>query len=134
MIPHHLKGDLFRLNPPARATLLLHIQLTLNRSLPDEYASFLLTANGGEGRVGSQHLWLWQADDLICRNEQYEVSSFAPGLFLFGSDGGGEAFGFDMRIDLWSIVRVPLIDIDWSNAVMLASSFENFITCIAKAS
>lgn len=33
---------------------------------------------------------------MIWFNEEYQVRQYAPGVILFGSDGGGEAYGFDI--------------------------------------
>jgi hypothetical protein len=35
------------------------------------------------------------------------VEEYTPGLILFGSDGGEEAFAFDMRTDNIKYVMVP---------------------------
>jgi hypothetical protein len=53
--------------------------------------------NGGEGFIGENYLRAWPVEDLIQSNKDYRVDEAAPGLFLFGSSGGGEAFAFDTR-------------------------------------
>jgi hypothetical protein len=47
--------------------------------------------NGGEGSVGDTYVILWRIEELIEMSKAYDVAEYAPGLFLFGSDGGGEA-------------------------------------------
>jgi hypothetical protein len=75
--------------------------------LPEDYAKFLQGVDGGEGFVGNTYLILWRAEELLAMNRAYQVAEYAPGLFLFGSDRGGEAFGFDTRSDTKPIVSVP---------------------------
>ncbi|HEY4093795.1 MAG TPA: SMI1/KNR4 family protein [Luteibacter sp.] len=72
--------------------------------LPDDYRRFMMAKNGGEGFVGESHLILWSVEELASNNREYEIQDYAAGLFLFGSNGGGEAFGFDMRDEATSIV------------------------------
>jgi len=56
-------------------------------------------------------------------NKSYGVNDYAPGLFLFGSDGGGEAFAFDARSDAKPIVSVPFIGMELKLARPVASNF-----------
>jgi hypothetical protein len=108
--------------------LLAESENTLHKKLPADYVQFLKFANGGEGYVGSGvYLVLWSAQDLSRLNELYEVQENAPGLVIFGSDGGGEAFGFDTRTIPWTIVQVPFVGMSWEQADPLAHGFSEFI-------
>ena len=55
------------------------------------------------------------------------VDESAPGLFLFGSSGGGEAFAFDTRTVPPSIVAVPFIVLDLEDAIAIAPNFNAFL-------
>jgi hypothetical protein len=61
-------------------------------------------------------------------NGEYEVSRYAPGLFLIGSDGGGEAFAFDLR-DARSerVVSVPFVGMDIASIRILGDDFSAFL-------
>lgn len=65
--------------------------------MPDDYVGFLRTANGGEGWIGDRYLVLFRIEDLGTLNVGYEVGELAPGFLLIGSNGAGEAVGFDRR-------------------------------------
>lgn len=52
---------------------------------------------------------------------------YAPGLFLFGSDGGGEAFAFDLRSNPPPVVSVPFVGMDLSLVEFVAVDFGAFL-------
>src|ERR1700733_13032938 len=85
----------FEAKPPANPALVARCQSHLKFRLPADYIQFLERMNGGEGFVGRNYLKAWSVEDLILYNKDYHVEERAPGLFLFGSSGCGEAFGFD---------------------------------------
>jgi hypothetical protein len=88
----------FRKNSPASERSIHAFKVIAKHELPEAYLKFLLQSNGGEGFIGhSSYIILWAIEDLIKMNESYQVDEYAPGLFLFGSDGGGEAYAFDIR-------------------------------------
>ncbi|NUQ77223.1 MAG: SMI1/KNR4 family protein [Polyangiaceae bacterium] len=99
----------------------------LKTPLPSEYKDFLLFADGGEGFVGSAYLVLWSIADLIHLNEEYGVREYAPGLLVFGSDGGGEAFAFDMRSHPNRIVMIPFVGMALSEIIFVADDFTSFL-------
>ena len=127
------KGDCDRLlrefnrNPPADLSCVQRLQEEAGFRLPDSYVSFLLQADGGEGFVGDSYVILDRAEELVQSNAEREVEDYAPGLFIFGSNGGGEAFGFDTRDSRMSIVCVPFIVLDWDDALPMGSSFWEFL-------
>ena len=95
--------------------------------LPKDYADFLRFSNGAAGLIGDNYVVLWQVEELAKFNAGYRVDTFAPGLFLFGSDGAGEAFAFDRRRHGPPIVAVPFIPLSTGEAVDLAPTFEGFL-------
>ncbi len=60
-------------------------------------------------------------------NLKYDVRTFAPELLLFGSDGGGQAFAFDLRDSERTIVEVPFIPLDTEEAQTIGSTFDDFL-------
>ena len=87
----------FEANPPAEPAAVARCQSDLKFRLPAEYVKFLEQMNGGEGFIGENYLMAWPVQDLVQSNKDYLVEEAAPELFLFGSNGGGEAFAFDTR-------------------------------------
>ena len=97
-----------------------------------EYSEFMRRSNGAEGTLPNGHyLMLWPIDQLVEANAGYCVSEFAPGLFLFGSDGGGEAYAFDTRDEPMRIVKLPFIPMSHEESKELGTSFEGFLRALA---
>jgi hypothetical protein len=61
------------------------------------------------------------------------VAEFAPGLFAFGTNGGGEAFAFDLRTSTMPIVMVPFIGMELSEARSIGTTFNGFLTALANS-
>ncbi len=101
--------------------------------LPKDYCDFISVHNGGEGFIGDSYLILWAVEELSIFNAEYQVSEYAPGLLLFGSDGGGEAYAFDCRNGLFPIVRVPFIGMDLKYAKPIAKTFSDFFLILASS-
>jgi len=96
-------------------------------NLPIEYLEFLKTSNGGEGFIGRNYLVLDPIEKIVESNRNLNVEEYAPGLVVIGSDGGGEAIGFDRRGTAWPVVMVPLIPLDMKEAQVIAESFGSFL-------
>jgi len=120
----------FNGNPPTDALYLQKLESDAGLRLPEDYAQFLQQTNGGEGFIGSAYLILWSVGDLIEMNKAYQVADYAPGLFLFGSDGGGEAFAFDMRTEAKPIVSVPFVGMELELIQPLGSTFKAFLEAL----
>jgi hypothetical protein len=125
-----LLGD-FSGKPGASEAVIKQAEADLDWTLPAEYREFLRQMNGGEGFFGEDYLILWSADELAQFNREYEVENYAPGLVLFGSDGGGEGFAFDTRNSPAPIVQVPFIGMELQYANPVSSHFEEFIAKVA---
>jgi hypothetical protein len=116
-------------NQPATQEQIDKLQDELSIALPVDYVDFALVTNGADGAVGGGgYLSLWRIDEIAQFNKDYRVSDFAPGLVLFGSDGGGEAFAFDARDASMAIVQVPFVGMSLSEVQPLAKNFNDFLT------
>jgi cell wall assembly regulator SMI1 len=118
----------------AAADVIAEAEAALQWPLPTDYKEFLEKANGGEGFVGENYLILWAADELAQFNNEYGVRDYAPGLVLFGSNGGGEGYAFDARTTPAAIVQVPFIGMDLKYAWPMAGSFSEFVNKLAEKS
>jgi hypothetical protein len=59
--------------------------------LPEQYAEFMKVTNGGEGHIGkNSYVQLFPLQDLMSINQAAATNRFAPGLFIFGSNGMGD--------------------------------------------
>ncbi len=119
--------QMFNLEDPATLQAIEDFQLKAGFALPGAYAEFLKSSNGGWGEIGEHYLQLWPVEELLARNEGYDVAECAPGLLLFGSDGGGEAFAFDRQRPGQPVVMVPFIPLDRSDAIDIAPGFDEFL-------
>lgn len=89
--------------------------------------------NGGEGFIGpNAYVIFWKLEELMELNKAYQVAEYAPGLFIFGSDGGGEAYAFDVRTPAMPIVSVPFVGLDLSLARAIAPTFSGFLDILSK--
>ena len=117
-------------HPPANREEIDRVQQQLSLHLPESYIEFMLARNGGEGFIGESYLALWRMEDLIAMNSAYHATEFAPKLFLFGSNGGDEAFGFDTHPESRAIVSIPFIPMDILDAKVVAPDFEAFLSTL----
>jgi hypothetical protein len=91
----------------------------------------LTRANGGEGFIGESYLILRSIEELISANAAYNVTEFAPQLFLFGSNGGGQAFGFDISSAARPIVSIPFVPTDRKEEIRIAPDFGVFLAILS---
>ena len=114
--------------PPAEPKDITEFEAARGIKLPTDYVSFMLQSDGAEGPVGKNgYLNLWKIGELIELNQAYRAEEFAPGLLLFGSDGGDEAFAFDTRVSGLPIVETPFVGMSLEDAIPLASTFTELL-------
>jgi hypothetical protein len=123
----------FNANPPTDAASIRQFETESGLHLPEDYTKFLQEADGGEGFVGNAYVIFWRVGELLEMNRAYQVADYAPGLFLFGSDGGGEAFAFDTRSDRKPIVSVPFVGMELKSVRPVASHFKAFLEELFKS-
>lgn len=123
----------FNMSSPASQDAIISAEKVLHAKLPDGYVNFLSQGNGGEGFVGNNYLILWPIEQIKELNEAYQVEEFAPGLLLFGSSGGGEAYAFDMRYEGSPIVQVPFVGMALKEVWNVASNFQEFLKKLSQS-
>jgi hypothetical protein len=117
---------------PADDAVISNTLAELGIALPEDYVRFLREHNGGEGFLGEEYIIFWKAEELIPSNREYEVEKYAPGILLFGSNGGGEGYGFDTQDAAMPIVRVPFIGMDRRYAKAVASNLAELFATLVK--
>lgn len=122
-----------QLNEPAFRDVLKVLAETLPTSIPEDYFDFLTRNNGGEGFVGDEYLIMFNAEEIVRFNQEYEVEKYAPGLLLFGSNGGGEGYAFDTTSEGCPIVKVPFIGMDHRYAKVVGQNLSDFILQLSDA-
>ena len=102
--------------------------------LPDEYYDFLSFSNGGEGPLSVQpyHFCADSAEDAKENKRAQIYEEFFPGLFVFGSNGGGEYIAFDLRSSKpWPVVAIDMTNINLDESVLfIADSFHSFLAMV----
>ncbi|WP_244508374.1 SMI1/KNR4 family protein [Mesorhizobium sp. LCM 4577] len=120
-------------DPPAEPAVVDGLSARLGVELPKDYTDFLREHNGGEGFVHDNYVVFFKAEELADFNREYEVEKYAPGILLFGSNGGGEGYGFDTQDPNMSIVRVPFVGMNRKLALKtarnIADLFSRLVEC-----
>ena len=99
--------------------------------LPAQYLDLAADIGGREGFFGDQYIRFYRLGELARLNQAYQIPTYNPELFIFASDGYGEAFAFCVARE--QIVKVPRIPIPTQNADVLANSFGEFIEMLARS-
>jgi len=120
-----------QLDPPADLDFVEGLSLRLGVVLPSDYLDFLRQHDGGEGFIGDNYIVFWKAEELADFNREYEVEKYAPDILLFGSDGGGEAYGFDIQSASMPIVRIPFIGMERRYATPVAMNLPDLFAKLA---
>jgi len=129
-MPYNLTDG--QLDPPADPGLVEGLSSGLGLALPSDYLAFLRQHTGGAGFVGENYIIFWKAEELADFNRDYEVEEYAPGILLFGSNGGGEGYGFDTQSAAMPVVRVPFIGMAREYAEPVADDFSGVFARLAK--
>ncbi len=121
----------FRPRPPAG--LIDAIESSVGTKLPTDYKDFMMRHNGAEGPIGKDnYLDIWPLEELPALNEGYPVRRFAPGLILFGVDGGDTGYAFDTASEGLPVVEVPFIGEGREDVKTVARSFRSFLEELAR--
>jgi len=99
----------------------------LRQRFPDDYRTFLKSESRLDQWFGDVYLSLYTVEQVVELNEIHGHLSYQPELIHIGSDGGGEAIAFDFRRSPPTVILVNLVSTDWSEAILQADSFTEFM-------
>jgi hypothetical protein len=105
----------------------------MRRRFPKDFIDYLKRQNGGEGFVGNEYLMLWKLEELEEFNREYEVHEYLPDVLLFGSNGGGDAYGFSTDTMPWKVIKVPFVGMSPDDCERIAASFSEFLEVLEQS-
>ena len=100
-------------------------------TLPDEYVRYCAGDGPKEGGLSVDPGWfqLWSLSEVEQLNRDYHVQEFVPGLFGFGSNGGGELLAFDVA---GRVFMIPFVGMSAQDARQVAGSWPEFVERIER--
>ena len=119
----------FNINPGLTKNIIDKIDLPKN--LPQDYLELIEFCNGGEGFIGEEYIILYKLEELNKINKDCNVNEFAPGIFIIGSNGGGEAIAFDLRTNKTKYILIPFI-LEYDAIIELGNNMGEFLERIYK--
>jgi len=114
-------GPFFRLVDPPEALMA--------QAVPADFTAALTEYGGREGFLGQCYLRLYRLAELLSVNEAFAVPRYAPGLLIFGSDGAGEAYAFELGTG--RILMVPFVPLGMDDAQVVGNDFIHFVGRLA---
>jgi len=98
--------------------------------LPEDYGAVMRRTNGGECDFGQPWIVLQSLENAIERNATFKEAGF-PKLVLFGSNGGGEGYAWDLRPERHSLyLVVPFIVPEDDAVIPCGNTFEEFLSVL----
>ena len=78
--------------------------------LPEDYKYFLSTFSGHEKFVGPEYVRLWDIDEIIKTNKDYELVEYLTDTLGIGGNGGGDFIGIEITSsDNYRIILSPFL-------------------------
>lgn len=123
---------LLKYNFPKRTqkskTKIEQIQRILNFNLPNDYLFFLQNYSGFEQFIGSEFVRLWDIDELIGANTDYQIFENLPKTLAIGGNGSSEFIAIEQTVDnSIRVVLTPFIDLDKQYHIEIGISFTDFL-------
>ncbi|MEW6249254.1 MAG: SMI1/KNR4 family protein [Planctomycetota bacterium] len=118
--------NLCDLHPGASDADLARLSDLFGAALPTDYAELLRYTNGCEGDLGSNWFNLFSVETACLYNQKQNDPLYPAWFKLIASNGGGEAHGYDVRTDPWTLANVPFL-FEEQLVRPLARSIEEFI-------
>ncbi len=119
-------------NPAATPDALQALQREAGYSLPRGYIDFMALINGSEGELAIDPWWFqfWPAEDVHDDNRGYEVETYHPDYFGFGSSGGGVMFAFRKGDPTGCVYGIPFCGADPEDIYVVAVTFREFVAAL----
>ncbi|WP_286896761.1 MULTISPECIES: SMI1/KNR4 family protein [Sphingobacterium] len=114
--------------PQKAKTKIEQIQTILSFNLPNDYLFFLQNYSGFERFIGSEFVRLWDIDELIGANTDYQIFENLPKTLAIGGNGSSEFIAIEQTVDnSIRVVLTPFIDLDKQYHIEIGISFTDFL-------
>jgi len=125
-------SDLIK-NTPASLSEIQESEDILQAKLPNVYKDLLRNTNGFS--IGGE-VAIYGTEDIVERNETWEVDEYARGYVAIGDDGGGNVFLMFQNEKETEVLIVDSGDMDPSHATVITSDFIEWVNsgCIIRES
>ncbi len=96
--------------------------------IPEDYKQVLMFSNGGSLRGDFQTpLIIYHIDEVLVLHEEFDYYQDVPESLIFGADGGGTIYAYDLRDDQMRILFFRLGDARYDNIIYEAESLSDLI-------
>jgi hypothetical protein len=103
------------------------VQKIIGFKLPNDYKNFALNYLEYEDYIGNQNVRLWNFDEIIEINSDYQIFNYLPKTIGIGGNGGGEFIAIEELADRsLRIVLSPFI-IEKEAHIEIGNSFTDFL-------
>ncbi|MDI9862541.1 SMI1/KNR4 family protein [Flectobacillus roseus] len=103
------------------------VEKIIGFKLPEDYKSFALNYSEFEDFIGEQNIRLWNFDEIIEINEEYEIFECLPKTLGIGDNGSGEFIAIEKLDNLnFRIVLSPFL-IEEEAHIEIGNSFTDFL-------
>jgi hypothetical protein len=111
-------------NDPPTSNEIGTFSLNVEFKLPEGFIEFFSQSDGGLINGENIYIELWPLTEMIELNKNYEVNKYAPGYFVFGSDGGGTAYCIEKKTT--NICDMQFIGMP-DDVFLICKSFDEFL-------
>jgi hypothetical protein len=104
------------------------IENRIGLELPDDYKYFLRKYSFYETQIGEQSFKLWEFENLLEWNADYEIIDNLTSTIGIGDNGSGEFIGLERLVDgKIRIILSPFIGLAKEYHIEIGSSFTDFL-------
>lgn len=104
--------------------------------LPEDYLQFFLFSNGAYGEIPVLPYWceLFEVQDVVQANADYQIAAELPDHVAIGTSGGGEVLILNLASKPCRVETVPAIGLELCHVEPVADSFIDFTLMIGDVS
>ena len=103
------------------------VEKIIGFKLPEDYKTYAIKYSEFEDMIGEQNLRLWNFDEIIEINEEYEIFECLPKTLGIGDNGSGEFIAIEkLKNRKIRIVLSPFL-IEEEAHIEIGNSFTNFL-------
>ena len=121
-----IQYDFNKRNKDAK-TSIAKIENTIHFPLPEDYLFYVTNYVENEGFVGNEFLRLWDLDDLLQFNTEYQITQSLKNTIGIGENGSSEFIAIEYMGNMnYRLVLSPFIDLNSKYHIEVGNSFTDF--------